>query len=141
MDDKNQQRIANEIVDKILDNPDQVFVFFGQKKLRNERFFMGFQSMFEALAKDKTLSGVDTRILHYLFSACEFENYLMINQSEIAEKLDLKRQNVGRSIKKLIEGGYIEQRKVGRRNVYRINKNLIWKGKVDIREKVIPFPK
>jgi len=42
----------------------------------------------------------------HLLSTLDFENYILIQQSEIAEELEMKRSNVSRAIKQLLNGAF-----------------------------------
>jgi len=92
-------------------------------------FFMGMQDGFSHLAKsDLTLE--ETRVLMLLFSQLDFENWLRVAQIEIANELNMKKQNVSRAIKKLVEKGILHKGpKVGTSWTYRLDPSFGWKGK------------
>ena len=83
------------------------FIFVPARQKLKESWFMFFQSACEQLALDKDLSGETFRVLMHLLSTLDFENYILIQQSEIAEKLEMKRPNVSRAIKQLLERGIL----------------------------------
>ena len=92
---------------------------------------MGIQDAFIALAKDKDINEGTYRVLNYMFRKLGFENYICIQQKEICEDLDLKKQNVSSAIKLLLEKGIIlSGPKLGRTTSYRLNPTYGWKGKV-----------
>lgn len=96
---------------------------------KGEQFVMVFQDAFIAMAKDKTLTGETMRVLFHLLGKLNFENFILIQQIDIATELDLKKPNVSRAIKTLVERGIIlEGPKVNRSRGYRINHDLGWKG-------------
>lgn len=68
-------------------------------------------------------------VLLMLIAKLDFENLLLLNQAEIAKQLGMHRQNVQRSIKKLIEmGALLPGPKVGVSRSYRLNPEFGWKG-------------
>lgn len=95
-------------------------------------YMMARQEGFLRLAKDKDLTGTDRRVLDVYFGNLDFENFIQISQQAIADYLEMKKQHVSTSTKKLIEKGIlIEGKKVGRHNTYRLNPFYGWKGKAD----------
>lgn len=91
---------------------------------------MGFQEAFLQMAKDKDMTGEVTRVLHYLFANLGFENYIVLPQRQIAEELNIKKENISRAMKILTEKGIIvEGPKLGRTKTYRLNNKYGWKGK------------
>lgn len=99
--------------------------------------FKGFMFMFDKLSKDKELGLYDRRVLDYFFANLGFENYVNIPQQTIADELDIKRSNVSKSIKKLCSKNIISKERVGRNNFYRINPELVWRGKTSNWKKVV----
>ena len=92
---------------------------------------MNSQESLEIIAKDKDLTGEAHRVLWYLLSRLDFENWIQVTQKEIAEELGLKKQNASRSIL-LLESKRIILRgpKIGRSYAFRLNPYFGWKGKV-----------
>lgn len=134
-------RLKEGVIDRISSaRNEEIFVYFGRKKIKNERWIMAFQDRLIDIAKDTEIDPVDKNLLMYFFGKLDWENYLQVTQDEIAKDLKMRQPNVARSIKALINRGYIEKRKIGRNNVYRISKDFVWKGKVSLRSKVVPFP-
>lgn len=75
------------------------------------------------------LTGDDFRVLMRLFGQLDFENLLVVNQAEIARELDMHRQHVQRSIKRLIKlDALLEGPKIGINRSYRLNPRFGWKG-------------
>ena len=106
-------------------------VWIGRKPKINDRWFMAFQEAFEAIAKDRDLTDEHRRVLFYLLSRLDFDNYIQVAQVEIADALSMHKTHVNRAIK-LLEGKSIIIRgpKVGRSSCFRLSPNLGWKGKV-----------
>lgn len=106
-----------------------------KKKYPREVQESGFYTMFtigtDYLSYDKDLTGVDYRVLFRLLSRIDFENWITVSQQTIAEELEIKREHVSRSIKKLLKKRIIEKRKHPsdkRRSMYRFNPTIAWKG-------------
>lgn len=71
----------------------------------------------------------DFRVMAALMARLDFENLIQVPQVEIAEKLNMQRQNVNRSIKRLVEMGILlEGPKIGRSRSFRLNPSFGWKG-------------
>ena len=71
----------------------------------------------------------DTRVLFSLLEVLDYENLIQVNQAEIARDLGMQRQNVQRSIKRLMELGVIlEGVKIGVSRSYRAQSSFGWKG-------------
>lgn len=97
---------------------------------------MGIQEAFEALARDKDLTGKPMSVLMYMFSKLAFENYIYLQQTEISKALNLCQPNVSRAVKLLLDKGIIlPGPKLGRSKSYRLNSRYGWKGKVKNLEK------
>jgi DNA-binding MarR family transcriptional regulator len=96
-----------------------------------EGWFMAFQEAFEALAIDKDLSGQTMKVLMFLMSRLSFENYIGLEQKEIAEKLKIHKPDVSVCIKQLVEKGILEKGpKLGRSSTYKLNPYYGWRGRV-----------
>ena len=111
---------------------DGVFVYFGVKQNPYSKgWIMNSQEALEILAKDKDFSKDSLRILIFLTARLDFENWIQIAQKEIAETLEIKKQNVSKAIKLLEEKGIIlREPKFGRAYAFRLNPDYGWKGKV-----------
>ncbi len=112
-------------------------VIVGRKKSPYlEGWVMNNQEAMRILAKDKDIKGETHRVLWYIGGILDFENWVHISITEIAEELELHRQNVSRAIK-LLEKKEIILRgpKVGRSHTFMLNPYFGWKGKVKNLEK------
>ena len=86
------------------------------------------QNALEMLATSD-LQGADLRVLMMLLARLDFENYICISQTELAEALGMKQPNVSRSIKKLLELGILlDGPRFGRVRTYRLNPAYGWRG-------------
>ena len=106
-------------------------VYIPYRPRLTERWFMAFQDTFEELAKDPELTLEPKNVLLFLFSKLDFENFIQLSQTDIAEGLGMHKQHVSRAMK-LLTGKQIilEGPKVGRSKCYRLNPHYGWKGKV-----------
>jgi len=87
------------------------------------------QDPIEVVALSQELSGEDLRVFLVLAGQVDFENLLVVNQAEIARKMGWLRNNVNRSIKRLIALGVLfEGPRIGTSRSYRFNPEFGWKG-------------
>ena len=106
-------------------------VWIPQRPKITERWFMAFQDAFEELAKDREITSEPRRVLDYLFSKLDFENYIQQSQMDVAKALGMHKSQVSEAIKLLTKKQIvIEGPKIGRSKCYRLNPNYGWKGKV-----------
>lgn len=113
-----------------------VAVIRPKQKSAFERHFTMNQAALELLAK--TLTGEQFKVLMMLLASLDYENFIQVAQADIAEKLEMQKTNVSRSIKGLIDlGVIIEGPKIGRSKTYRLNPQFGWKGTVSNHKKVL----
>ena len=106
-------------------------VWVGRKPKLTERWFMAFQDAFQELAKDRELTLDHHRVLSYLFGRLDFDNFIQVAQAEIAQELNMRKQNVSRAISLLVDKKIILRGpKIGRSSSFRLNPHFGWKGKV-----------
>lgn len=75
------------------------------------------------------LGADDFRVLMSLLAKLDFENLLLLNQAELGRELKMQRQNVQRSVKRLIGMGVLlEGPRIGVSRSYRLNPHFGWKG-------------
>ena len=101
------------------------------REIQQDGFFTMFMFGSDFIGELDDLSGADYRILFKMLSHLEFQNWIYVTHQTIADELQLKRSNVSRSIKKLIERGVIEKQKDPkdkRRMIYRLNPACGWRG-------------
>ena len=90
----------------------------------------GFAMAHDAAAVLKQVKNLeDFRVLMALLEQLDYENLITTNQAEIARELDMQRQNVQRSIKRLMAlGVLLEGPKIGISRSYRLNPEFGWRG-------------
>jgi DNA-binding transcriptional regulator GbsR (MarR family) len=92
---------------------------------------MNSQEAMVSVAKDKDIKGETHRVLWFIGGILDFENWVQISNTEIANELDLKRQAVSRAMKVLEDKQIILRGpKVGRSYAFMLNPEFGWKGKV-----------
>ncbi|EBZ7006314.1 hypothetical protein E0I01_023300 [Escherichia coli] len=107
-----------------------------RQKSAFERHFTMNQSALLILAN--TLNGEQLRVLLALLAELDYENFIQVAQADIAEKLNINKVNVSRSVKALLDVGVIfEGPKVGRSKTYRLNEQFGWKGSVPNHKKAL----
>lgn len=92
---------------------------------------MNSQEALEELAADDDLTGKTYKVLLVIMGRLDFENWIQISQTEIAERLKMQLSHVSRAISLLEKKGIILRGpKVGRSYAFRLNPYYGWKGKV-----------
>lgn len=107
------------------------FVAYVAPKRKN-----GFGQRWMAMAQDAAmmlaqskLGADDFRVFMALVAKLDFENLLVLNQAELAREVGMQRQNVQRSLKRLLSMEVVlEGPKIGISRSYRLNPNFGWKG-------------
>ena len=89
---------------------------------------MNSQEAMEILARDRDLKGEAHRVIWYLLSRLDFENWIQITQKEIAEELEINKVNVSKTISLLEKKGIIVRGpKIDRSYAFRLNPYFGWK--------------
>lgn len=95
----------------------------------NNGWLVMSQEPLKMIAEDKEIKGEALRIFIYIAGILDFENWIYIPQKEIGNALDINKQQVSRSIKKLVEKEIIlKGKKQGHSFTYRLNPYFGWKG-------------
>lgn len=92
---------------------------------------------FEKLSHYKDLTQIDFRVLLFLLSRMDYDNFIRLTQQNIADLLKMKQQQISKSIIKLVSKKILEKEKVGTSNFYRLNPEIGWKGKPEKLNNVI----
>lgn len=94
-------------------------------------WIMNSQEALETIAKDKDFTGETFRVLMYLLSRLDFENWIHTPLQEIADELGMKRPNISKAVNLLESKGILVRGpKIGRSYAFRLNPYYGWKGKV-----------
>lgn len=103
---------------------------------RKNAFTNGWIAMGQAQLRElaiaqsqRRITGADRMVLDMLLSIVNSENWLAVSQADLANELGMPRQNVHRSIQKLIaEGVLCDGPRVGSQRSYRLSPAYGWKG-------------
>jgi hypothetical protein len=130
-----QQLPDGSLLDKetgeILDQSRGTFVFVPSRIKLKEDWFMTFQDALVELAKDRELWGRPRAVLDYMMGRLNFDNYIALEQKDIADNLAIHKPNVNAAIKILVEKGIIEKGpRLGKSWSYKLNPYYGWKGRV-----------
>lgn len=109
---------------EVIDEGSMVYV---PKRIRiKEGWFMAMQDGLEMLAREP-VRGETMRVLLYLMSQMEFENYVRPTVKEIGEALSMKRPNVSRAIRQLRDRRILID---GAHGSLRLESSYGWRGTV-----------
>lgn len=109
---------------EVIDEGNLVYV---PRKIRmKEGWFMAMQDGLEMLAKEP-VRGESMRVLLYLMSKMDYENFIRPTIGEIAEALGMKKQNASRAIRELRERQIVID---GPHESMRLESSYGWRGKV-----------
>ena len=87
-----------------------------------------YQAMISNIA-DENLSKEQYRVLLKLLGKIDFDNYLTISQTEMAQQLNMKQPHISRAIRALCERKIIiEGPRAGLNKTYRFNPYIAYKG-------------
>lgn len=115
----------------IIGEDDQVKAFLVHKRQNHlgVNWVAFYQTALEWLAT-QNLPNQEYRVLMYLMSKLDFENYLRVTQMSVAEALNMKQAAVSRAIRGLLSRDIlITGPKVGPAKTYRLNPRMAYKGK------------
>lgn len=108
------------------------FVAYFAPKIHNGFDRGGWVAMAQTamdLFAESDLQGQDFKVLMKLMANLDFENLLVINQTEMAQRLGIAQSNFARSVRKLIDmEALLQGPKIGVSRSYRLNPNFGWKG-------------
>jgi hypothetical protein len=100
------------------------------KMLTKNPHIRTFSEGLSRLAMDKELNSTDIRLLLFISSIIDYENILNVSQRELSESLGIVQQEISKSIRKLVKGGYLKIiGTVGRQNIYRLDPHFAFKSR------------
>lgn len=112
-----------------------------RKKDIGKGWVIVFQDYWQSIAL-AGLTGEQHNVLCYLMGQLDFDNYLRVTQKRVGEALDMKRENVSRAIRKLIDICILlEGPKVGTAKTYRLNPHFATKGTRNYKTNVVEWDK
>lgn len=110
-----------------------------RKNILGVHWVAAFQDGLTWLAQ-QDMTGEQWRVLAYLLGQLDFDNYLKVQQTEIADKLHMKKPNVSRAMKKLAELDVITVGPMaGRSKTYRLNPRIAHRGTKNYRNTLIEY--
>jgi len=108
----------------------KIISFIAPKRNFDTDFITLFQDFLLTVPTNKNLNWTDLRLLLTMLGFLDYKNEINITQSELAKHISVKRPEVTKSIKKLIEENCITlARTEGRKNIYKLNPYLGLKDK------------
>lgn len=106
-----------------------VAVIRPKQKSSFQRHFTMNQDALKILARE--LTGEQFKVLMMMLADLDYENFIQIAQSDIAQELKMQTSHVSRAVRALLDVGVIyEGPKVGKSKTYRLNEQFGWKGTV-----------
>lgn len=113
-----------------------VAVIRPKQKSSYERHFTMNQAALISMANN--LNHEQIKVLLALLAHLDYENYIQISQVDICAQINMKKPNVSRAIKNLLEKSILlDGPKIGRSRSYRLNPNYGWKGTISNHKKVL----
>lgn len=101
-----------------------------QSQFGTRWFKMAQDTLTRVNAERKTLGLEGIVVFNALMARLDFQNFIHVSQSDIAEELEMKPSNVSRAVKRLVDLGFVRTGpKVGRSFTYQLHPSLVWKGR------------
>jgi hypothetical protein len=131
---------VNMSTGEVIDNEDGFFAYVPRKSALSRLYPKGFYAMAQdpliMLAQDDDLTGEIYKVLLYLCGKLNYDNEILVPQTEIAQALKIRPPHISRAIKLLCDKGIIlKGHKAGNSWSYRLNPTYGYKG--DPRGKVV----
>ncbi len=125
-----QSKMVNRKIEIYHPEDTVINVYPKPAKYLKSDYFRGFSEEVIALSKDKDLSGNDLRVFLAIIGNLGYDNIVNISQNELGSQSDIHQQHISKSLKKLISKGYLQiVEKIGRRNIYMVNPNVVFKSR------------
>ena len=123
-------KIMNNKLEIYYPDDSVINVFTKSKKYLSYDYARCFLNEITDIALDKTLTGTDFRVLLAIIGNLEYDNKINISQGQLGTKLNIKRPEVTKSIKKLISKGYLQIVDIiGRQNIYQFNPHVVFRSR------------
>lgn len=106
-------------------------VLFRRKKngFEKDTFFTMSQTKQLDIAKDATLTLTEYRVMSFVNAVLDYQNYILMCQTQAATELGMKQQQFAKGLKGLMDREYIiKGPKVGKSPTLRLNAEYGWKG-------------
>lgn len=128
--DKRLNDVVNTATGEVLQDA-YTAVLFRRKKngFEKDTFFTMSQTKQLEIAKDATLTLTEYRVMSFVNAVLDYQNYILICQTQAAAELGMKQPQFARGLKNLMDRGYIiKGPKVGKSPTLRLNAEYGWKG-------------
>lgn len=136
-----QRRRIKQVDSKTGEEVDGFLVCLPKKKINGftEGWLAVAQLALDTIAeRRKELGEEGLAVFMAILAKVEFGNDFLLSQAKLGRKLGMQRQNVQRSIKRLIAMGIIlEGEKEGQNRTYQLNPNIGWKGSTEDHHKAL----
>ena len=107
-----------------------VNVFAKPKKHLNDDYARCFLNEMLGLAVDRDLTGTDLRVLLAIIGNLGYDNTINISQGQLGQEINIKRQEVTKSIRKFVSKGYLQiTSQIGRQNIYQFNPHIVFRSR------------
>lgn len=136
--------ISYIITDKDHDNAQYVISEVNKRRsyYKPHEFFTTSQKGEKKKSMDESIFNLNSRLLHYLLAAMDYDNFALFNPTHLSKELNVSRTSIYASKKALINGRYIREvynSKLGAKGV-QINQDYAKKGKdPDDQEHIVPL--
>ena len=117
----------------------QARVKLQDKIFEEKRWFALFQDSLLWIAK-QNFTGEQYNVMLYMFNKLDFDNYIRVKQVDIVRDLNMKKQNVSRSVKVLKENDIIYEAP-DYKGFYKLNPHIGHKGTKNYGNNVVEFEK
>ncbi len=99
------------------------------KYLKND-YARCFLNEMANVAVNRDFTGTDFRVLLAIIANLDYDNIINISQKQLGIELNLKRQEVTKSIGKLVSKGYLQiTGQIGRQNIYQFNPHIVFRSR------------
>lgn len=127
LDYSNNSNVINDIKKLVEENSSIKVCIIEEEQIRYSGNF--FQIYWDGMNNLRNLRAHGFSMLNYIYRNIKFgSNWIIINQTSIAEELNTSQPRINDGIKQLIEQGFIVKGINCPKNVYIINHNMIFKG-------------
>jgi len=141
MKEKQQRKIAESIKSEL--GKDTIVTVNAIRKFpKGPDFIMIYQEIGKSILEGK-ISLSTSKVFFYLIMHINFENFIGIDQRTLSENIDMPLPTVKKAMKELKDTGMLISVKDNfdqRRNIYRLNPIVAWKGRARNRVKAMKDP-
>ena len=121
------------------DNEVQGYISKKRPNRLGSAYIVTFQAGLRYIA-EMDLTGEQSRVLMYLLSKLDYDNYIRISQTEIADDLHMQKPNVSRAMKRLVERDIVITGPLaGRSRTYRLNPRIAHRGARNYQQTIIEY--